>query len=470
MRIRPFPFKALLALVFVVGLFLWLLTRYGDVFPPPWPDEILFIQPASEVAAGRFMATPSLRGQLPGIAQRTFWQPPLYFLILSLWGRIAGFSIAATRLFSRLAATGVLFIVYALGREWGLKREWAYLTVVLTALDTSFQVVANVGRMDIFCSFFTMAMLFLFTRYWRQNRTMRHLIGAGLFGSFAVLTHLIAAPVVIGIAYLLWRSHKRRDAILFLSPLLVGLTLWCAYGLQEPTSFWQQLALQFARKGNIASRILLLLLGRASLLPAFSINTLPLWGVWLLLGIQKRTLSLSLAWQHYLIAVAYISVLIGGEPWYVGWYLPLSYLLLTWVAQNFSFVHTRVLVRLAIGLFIIYQVVIVAQNVLVLPSLREEFTQFIDDNVRSLPPHASVTVYSIPDPSLYLIESRPDLDVRAVAPLPLPNAVFQSLLRDSDNLILMPLYADRRLFLPTVQQTWYFHGSKGTWEVVWRRK
>ena len=79
------PLLDVVVVAFVIIGFVCLLSFYGYALLPFWPDEICFLQPAQNLAEGKGMGTPALDDLLPGISQRTYWQPPVYFLVLAVW-------------------------------------------------------------------------------------------------------------------------------------------------------------------------------------------------------------------------------------------------------------------------------------------------------------------------------------------------------------------------------------------------
>ncbi len=120
---------AIVLAVIVVG-FLALLVYYGNRLPPPWCDDVFFIQPAENLAHGKEMGTPVLDGLMPSIATRTYWQPPVYLLALAAWGKVAGFELAAMRWFSRLVGALGLVLLFLLAQQWGLPPTLSLLPVL----------------------------------------------------------------------------------------------------------------------------------------------------------------------------------------------------------------------------------------------------------------------------------------------------------------------------------------------------
>ncbi|MFN3422905.1 MAG: ArnT family glycosyltransferase, partial [Armatimonadota bacterium] len=157
----------------LVGLlligFICLLNYYGHTLLPFWPDEAFFLQPAQNLAEGKGMGTPALDDLLPKISERTYWQPPVYFLVLAMWGKVMGFDIMSSRWMSRICGVGVLLLSWFLMRQWGISQWIALLCLIWTALDLTFQYNANIGRMDMLNALFLIACLLSFTAYQRDS-------------------------------------------------------------------------------------------------------------------------------------------------------------------------------------------------------------------------------------------------------------------------------------------------------------
>ncbi|MDT7894207.1 MAG: hypothetical protein RRA51_07800, partial [Armatimonadota bacterium] len=142
------PLLDVVVVAFVIIGFVCLLSFYGYALLPFWPDEICFLQPAQNLAEGKGMGTPVLDDLLPGISQRTYWQPPVYFLVLAVWGKLVGFDVMSSRLLSRVCGVGILLLLWLLALRWGICSQLALICVIWTALDLTFQYNSNLGRMD----------------------------------------------------------------------------------------------------------------------------------------------------------------------------------------------------------------------------------------------------------------------------------------------------------------------------------
>lgn len=455
----------LFALVGISIGFLSLLCYYGNTFLPTSPDESVFIQPAQNLAEGKGMGTPMLGDLLPGIARRTYWQPPVYFLALSIWGRLFGFDLLSARWFSRLLGILGLMMLFALARKWGLPSGVSLLCVLWTALDLHYQYNANIARMDMLNLIFLLASLLAFTEGLKGDKDHAFFL-SGIFATLATLTHLISVPLAFSLLIYLSLRCSTKKAIYFGLPLLLGFSVWFVYALQDWTAFIGQMALQFQRKGEGGLDALMLrLLFIASLIPiwgVFPVNSPPIWlGLICVTVIAlKRRISPLTDWQVFVIATAYLAAAIGGESWYVGWFVPLGYLM-TGLWSNAFLERQRLansqwlmeqklrMVLLAIALLWLgYQAMRVGQNFTGMSVMQRDIARFMDELPRLLPFKSTVLLHSIPDPYLTLRHHRPDLHLYQISPTPMQPKALQRLKRRADFFIGVWEWASGRLSEP----------------------
>ena len=117
---------ALLAARVIAGVALLAGARYVVALftsdPMVWPDEAVFANPAVNLVRHGHMGADLMTGYLQGIEAHTYWQPPLYFVLLAAVFAIAGVRVEAMRGFSVIAAIAVLGMTWRLGRGIGLGR------------------------------------------------------------------------------------------------------------------------------------------------------------------------------------------------------------------------------------------------------------------------------------------------------------------------------------------------------------
>lgn len=466
------PLLDVVVVAFVIIGFVCLVSFYGYALLPFWPDEICFLQPAQNLAEGKGMGTPALDDLLPGISQRTYWQPPVYFLVLAVWGKLVGFDVMSSRLLSRVCGVGVLLLLWLLALRWGICSQIALICVIWTALDLTFQYNSNIGRMDIMNALWLIACLLTFTEHQRGGKIWQA-AAAGFFGALATLTHFITIPSVLTLALALAWRKRWRDLLWFFLPVLLGWGMWLIYAAQDWQSFWTQLYYQFARKGEsgFAGKLLHFSFLQA-LLPlygVFVVNSPPIWLPLTLvsaLAWKQRALSLH-GWQLAFLLAVYCSAAFGGELWYVGWFTPFGYLLLSlWFQQAFKENRWRfALVGLCL-FWCSYQGFRVGQALSSVQGLKAEIDRFNFELATVLPKGAQVLLHGVPDPFPILQRLRPDLKLIELSPTPMQQEALKRTLRQSDFFIGITGYAQKcGVPLSKPIREWIFHASLGTWLV-----
>ena len=469
------PLLDVVVVAFVIIGFVCLLSFYGYALLPFWPDEICFLQPAQNLAEGKGMGTPALDNLLPGISQRTYWQPPVYFLVLAVWGKLVGFDVMSSRLLSRVCGGGILLLLWLLALRWGICPQLALICVIWTALDLTFQYNSNLGRMDTMNAFWLMACLLTFTEHQRGGKIWQA-AAAGFFGALATLTHFIAVPSVLTLALVLAWRKRWRDLLWFSFPILLGWGMWFIYAAQDWQSFWAQLCYQFARKGEsgFAGKLLHFSFLQA-LLPlygVFVVNSPPIWLPLTLvsaLAWKQRALSLH-GWQLAFLLAVYCSAAFGGELWYVGWFTPFGYLLLSlWFQQAFKENRWRfALVGLCL-LWCSYQGFMVGQALSSVQGLKAEIDRFNFELAAVLPKGVQVLLHGVPDPFPTLQRLRPDLRLIQLSPTPMPQEALRRTLRQSNFFVGLTEWGQGRGVLLSNSSEplkgWLFHTPLGAWAV-----
>jgi 4-amino-4-deoxy-L-arabinose transferase-like glycosyltransferase len=332
-------------LAFAISSALWfayfakaLLFKY----PPIGPDEAFFANPAINLLHHGTMSTDLLDGTLPGIGQRTYWMPPVYFLYVASIFRFTGPHLVALRLGSLAAALAVLVLTYLLAVRSGLGRWTSLLPASLVALDAVFLRGALMGRMDILALAFILLSLWLAT----GSASPRNSFLTGIACASATLTHPVGAVAVVSVVAwrLLWRETRTLPSV---SPLIAGIAVaclpWLAYIALDPTSFVAQFGGQLVRKsaghasvaGFFATSFLRLIaqytFEHGRLIDA--VWALPLWFVGMMgLGDSevslraddspvRRSLILLYGCQALIIAAVLLS---SGEMWYTLYVIPIT--------------------------------------------------------------------------------------------------------------------------------------------------
>ncbi|MCK4721315.1 glycosyltransferase family 39 protein, partial [bacterium] len=87
---------------------------------PPEEDEAYSVSPAINLITEGHMGNTVLecKGTMnTRMDERTYWQPPLQYLALSIWFRIFGVSLLSVRLFSTILGLVAMFCSYVIVRK-----------------------------------------------------------------------------------------------------------------------------------------------------------------------------------------------------------------------------------------------------------------------------------------------------------------------------------------------------------------
>jgi len=145
----------------IVVLFLSVESWYGDAWLVPWHDEVVITRLAQNWAMGEGFRNDLLKGVLTGAERSTFWQMPLYPMVLALWGKVFGFDLNALRWLSRWLGMGSLLLTFALAKRLGASPLWGALAALWVASDLNFQFVANFARPEMLCGTLLLLAAFL---------------------------------------------------------------------------------------------------------------------------------------------------------------------------------------------------------------------------------------------------------------------------------------------------------------------
>lgn len=138
--------------------------------------------------------------------------PPLYFVLIWVWGHVFGTSEAALRSVSALAGLALVPIAYLATRE--LISRWAGVIAAAFVTVNPFLIwYSQEARAYMLLAAFCGASLLWFVRA-RSDPSRRNLTWWALFSSLALMTHFFAGFVIAPQAvWLLW-LHRRRSVVI----------------------------------------------------------------------------------------------------------------------------------------------------------------------------------------------------------------------------------------------------------------
>ncbi|WP_456337180.1 hypothetical protein [Fervidibacter sacchari] len=450
------PLWANLASGAIIIAFLLLLNFYGDAWLVPWHDEVVIGRLAQNIAQGKGFRNDLIDDILVGADKRTYWQMPVYPFALSLWCKILqrdegrgtegrGFELSEGRWFSRLIGALTLLLLLVLAVRLRLPPLVVVLVLLWTATDLTFQFASNFVRPDILTCCLLMATVLLLTYDANSENRAQPLdpqppvqvFLVGLLTALAVLVHPIALPCWLVSGSIVVKRHGWRNGLVFAFPFLVGVAGWLGYALLDWDIFVGQMKAHLAHKGSMSLDRLLLLLG------------ITFWGIWIYLKVPLNSMPwlvvLMMAlwigfrekwvlprWLMVFIIALYSSVTLGAEAWYPPLFVPFGYLLLAAIGwhiwQKTKFNTGRgtgdegrkavkiVLLGLALGWWV-YQASVVLRHIAAVPQIRQQVKTFVAELEQLLPKNSVLLVGSFsPDPTLALLENRPDLQLYQLMP------------------------------------------------------
>jgi hypothetical protein len=237
---------ALLAAMISYGYFA---SRLFLKYPPVWPDEPLFYEPARSLLTDGKLSLKAHWPAVEGIDSHVYIMPPAYFLYLAPWLALRGGDILTLRLSSvALGAMGVL-VAFGLCRRVGAGGARAAIGPIILLADTVYLRGSLIARPDMLCLVLGLLALWLWTS--PRAGSWRHLLLVGAVSALAPLTHPmgIAFPAAIAAAGLASPPTRRSTT---LAALAVGMAIpLCAYGLyafQDVSAFKAQFGGALARK------------------------------------------------------------------------------------------------------------------------------------------------------------------------------------------------------------------------------
>lgn len=167
------------------------------------PDEPRYAEVTREMIATGDYLVPHLNGEI------YTHKPPLMFWAMALSsGLSGGLDETAVRLPSALAATGVVLLIFAIGRRlFGLRAGVVAALAFATCIKAGWQ--ARVGQIDMVLTFFVTLTAYLWIRAWREERSHLYLLGF-LSAGFGTLAKGPAALLPLLLAFVVFHLDEGR--------------------------------------------------------------------------------------------------------------------------------------------------------------------------------------------------------------------------------------------------------------------
>lgn len=465
--------------VAITALYLVVLQRYGTAIPAAIPpEEINFAALAKSIAEGRgaIYTVPSEIVPAPERTPRRVYVPVLsYAFALSGWGRIWGFGLLALRWLSRFLGAVNLLLLIKLARRWGVPEGVALWMAFWTSMDILYQLDGNLVRPEMFTLFWSLLGLLAFSTARERDEPVLWL-ASGVCFTVALFAHLwLAVYLALWLGFVLLWEKRSKALALFALPFLGAGMLWLWFVLQDWAWFRALSRMMIADKAPQGRWVFWArLLGVQIYHPPLGLypSNAPLWaGVALAFAWAAWRGAITLPfWQQGVLLGAYWTAFTGGSMWYGGWFTPLGYLgVAVFAAQALlpkagKGARTFLLV-LALG-WSLYQGQAVVRCWTAAPTIHAAHQVFFRELEADLPPRAAIGLQSIPDPSFYLSEARPDLRLYVASGYSSQLRFFQQL----DGVIATPglLRLDS---LPSyrIVRWWRLPSVEGKYIVLWIR-
>ena len=237
-------------------LAIYLALSVGTVLTAiPGTDEGWFANPAFNLfTRGKFATSVMETFGTPfqGMDQHTYWIMPLQPLTLSIWYRVFGFGVFATRGLSIFWGLVALVSWFIIARALFKRTSLAFLVAALLSVDYIFIVCASQGRMDIMSAALGFAGFATYLVLRERSLTWAILLSQSLI-VMSGLTHPMGLLSFFGLICLsLYFDRKRirfKHVAIALTPYLIGGVAWGTYILQDPSNFASQF-LANARMGG----------------------------------------------------------------------------------------------------------------------------------------------------------------------------------------------------------------------------
>jgi 4-amino-4-deoxy-L-arabinose transferase-like glycosyltransferase len=167
-------------------IFIILYSINLDKFPIIFNDENWFSNPAYMLILKGNLGTTLMYG-FYNMQNFTYWQPPLYLLLLSLSFKTLGFGILQGRIVSLLLGLTSMIFTYALGKELYNKQVGIIASALLT-FNILFFFVSRDIRMEIAVLCFTLIAIYLIILALKKSNKKYYFL-SGIVSMLAFLSH-----------------------------------------------------------------------------------------------------------------------------------------------------------------------------------------------------------------------------------------------------------------------------------------
>jgi 4-amino-4-deoxy-L-arabinose transferase-like glycosyltransferase len=221
-------------IIILLSIFILLYSFNLDKFPRVWTDEAWFSNPAYALITLGKLGTTMKAGT---IANYTYWQPPVYLLLLAGSFKLFGFGLTQARMVSVFLGFLTVLFTYLLGKRLYNKRIGLLASLLLIANPLFFYTSRQV-RMDIAVACFTLIALYYIYIALKDSKPVFYFISS-FFAMLALLSHpnglmgIIAIVLIILVYKVDLKGFKfnlkLKEIIFFISGIILPLVPYLYY-------------------------------------------------------------------------------------------------------------------------------------------------------------------------------------------------------------------------------------------------
>ena len=340
-------------IIILLSFFILIYSFNLDKFPKVWTDEAWFINPAYALATHGILGTTMKAG---GIANYTYWQPPVFFLLLATSFKLFGFGIIQARMVSVFLGFLTVLFTYLLGKRL-YNKKIGLLASLLLISNPLFFYICRQSRMDIAVACFTLIALYYILIALKDSKPVFYFVSS-FFAMLALLSHPNGLMGIIAIILIILvykvdikgfkLNLKLKEIIFFISGIILPLVPYLYYISLDFPEFKGQIGSNIGSStSNILTNIiseptryitlLTFLNGIEGILLKFMIVTafiLTIWGLYYILkekGFNEKFLIIILL-THLILFTVVVNMKLNY--WYLGIILPYWMILIVLPFKN----------------------------------------------------------------------------------------------------------------------------------------
>ena len=397
----------------------------SEYFPVIWPDEVLFYNPAQELATTGQMKTSVLSGLIPGMESYTFWMPPVFIVSLASILKLFGDSIIIARFFSSSIAFASALLLYRLAVVIGINKNRPLL-LFLVFSDFLFIIVSHSSRMESMTMFW--GVLALLAVY--DIKTRARAVLPGIFSAMSFLSHPFGAVygLLVFMALLGKKTNRVQNLLVYISGGLIPLIFWFLYIYPEFDLFLLQFGAQLSRKRDLLKtfgfmdRVQIIISGyRFNYL---KLAQLAIAGIMIALNYSliktSKTFQMILIWLLAMTSAVFLST----ESWYVIHTVPpLVFAMVYLYSAGRKYSSAGVYATLLLNVFTTIWLFYANWYMMNTKNLTEQYYAEIAAQIGN---RNKIYLQAIPDPYFYLKKHYPQKELREFIPgeLSIPEKYF----------------------------------------------